>query len=151
MYGHNANQLIMPDEFILPFGGQLNPDNRCVVMASLGPCAEIELDYSRRRGEPDQVKRADPVRLARGSLMIKEKLELSDDETVLAITEKPYLQYFIGLHVFQEKAPFDPSSMTHVRKRFDADFINNLNERIVREQQEAESQNHSKDDPPNHD
>src|SRR5699024_6220108 len=59
--------------------------------------------------------------------------------------------YFIGLHVFQEKAPFDPSSMTHFRKRFDADFINNLNERIVREQQEAESQNHSKDNPPNHD
>src|SRR5699024_11606740 len=74
-----------------------------------------------------------------------EKLGLSDDETVLAITENPYLQYFIGLHVFQEKAPFDPSSMTHFRKRFDADFINNLNERIVREQQEAESQNHSKD------
>src|SRR5699024_10793242 len=92
-----------------------------------------------------------PVRLALGSLMIKEKLGLSDDETVLASTENPYLQYFIGLHVFQEKAPFDPSSMTHFRKRFDADFINNLNERIVRAHQEAEPQNHSKDDPPNHD
>src|SRR5699024_12550609 len=79
----------------------------------------------------NQGKKAYPVRLALGSLMIKEKLGLSDDETVLAITENPYLQYFIGLHVFQEKAPFDPSSMTHFRKRFDADFINNLNERIV--------------------
>lgn len=151
MYGHNANQLIMPDEFFLPFGGQLNPDNRWVVMASLVPWAEIEADYIKRLGDPNQGKKAYPVRLALGSLMIKEKLGLSDDETVLAITENPYLQYFIGLHVFQEKAPFDPSSMTHFRKRFDADFINNLNERIVREQQEAESQNHSKDDPPNHD
>src|SRR5699024_5443413 len=122
MYGHNANQLIMPDEFFLPFGGQLNPDNRWVVMASLVPWAEIEADYIKRLGDPNQGKKAYPVRLALGSLMIKEKLGLSDDETVLAITENPYLQYFIGLHVFQEKAPFDPSSMTHFRKRFDADL-----------------------------
>src|SRR5690625_5814564 len=119
MYGHNANQLIMPDEFFLPFGGQLNPDNRWGVMASRVPWAEIEADYIKRLGDPNQGKKAYPVRLALGSLMIKEKLGLSDDETVLAITENPYLQYFIGLHVFQEKAPFDPSSMTHFRKRLD--------------------------------
>src|SRR5699024_11230755 len=107
-------------------------------------------DITRPR-DPNQGTKASPVRLALGSLMIKAKLGLTDDEPVLAITENPCLQYFIGLHVFQEQAPFDPSSMTHFRKRFDADFINNLNERIVREQQEAESQNHSKDDPPNHD
>jgi len=34
MYEHNANQLIMPDEFFLPFKGTLNPDNRWVVRAS---------------------------------------------------------------------------------------------------------------------
>src|SRR5699024_9336053 len=149
MYGHNANQLIMPDEFFLLFGGQLTPDNRWVDMAYLVPRAESEADYINRLGDPNQGKKAYPVRLAFGSLMIKEKLGLSDDETVLAITENPYLQYFIGLHVIQEKAHFDPSSMTHFRKRFDSDLINIINERIVREQQEAESQNHSKDDPPN--
>src|SRR5699024_7730565 len=97
MYGHNANQLIMPDEFFLPFGGQLNPANRCVVIASLLHWAEIEPDYIKRLGDPYQGKKAYPVRLALGSLLIKEKLVLSDDETVLAITEKPYLQYYIGL------------------------------------------------------
>lgn len=71
--------------------------------------------------------------LALGSLMIKEKLGLSDEETELAITENPYLQYFIGLHSFQEKAPFDASSMTHFRKR----FVNDLNERIVEAQRET--------------
>src|SRR5699024_12474108 len=107
---------------------QLSDDNCWFVMATLIPRTEIESDYIKRLGDPNKGKKAYPVRLAIGSLMIKEKLELSDDETVLAITENPYLQYFIGLHVFQEKAPFDPSSMTHFRKRFDADFINNLNE-----------------------
>src|SRR5699024_4985122 len=147
MYEHNEHQMIMPDEFFLPFGGRLNPDNRWVVMASLIPWAEIEADYIKRLGDPNQGKRAYPVRLALGSLMIKEKLGLSDEETVLAITENPYLQYFIGLHSFQEKAPFDSSSMTHFRKRFDADFINRLNERFVQVQQEEESN----DDPSDHD
>lgn len=146
MYEHNANQLIMPDEFFLPFGGQLNPDNRWVVMASLIPWGEIESDYVQSLGDTNQGSRAYPVRLALGSLIVKEKLGVSDEETVLAITENPYLQYFIGLHSFQEKAPFDASSMTHFRKRFGADFINHLNERIVQNQKESTSSNGSSDD-----
>jgi hypothetical protein len=61
------------------------------------------------------------------------------------------LQYFIGLHEFQEKAPFDSSSMTHFRKRFDADFINDLNERIVKKQLETSSDKRFKNDPPEQD
>lgn len=90
-------------------------------------------------GTLNEGSKAYSVRLALGSLIIKEKLGLSDEETVLAITENPYLQYFIGLHSFQEKAPFNASSMTHFRKRFDADFINEINEHIVQKQQESES------------
>jgi len=151
MYEHNANQLIMPDEFFLPFGGQLNPDNRWVVMASLIPWAEIEEEYIKRLGDASQGSKAYSVRLALGSLIIKEKMGLSDEETVLSITENPYLQYFIGLHAFQEKAPFDSSSMTHFRKRFDADFINELNERIVQKQQKSSFQKSSKNDPSDND
>src|SRR5690625_723619 len=151
MYEHNANQLIMPDEFFLPFGGQLNPDNRWDVMASLIPWAEIEEEYIKRLGDASQGSKAYSVRLALGSLIIKEKMGLSDEETVLSITENPYLQYFIGLHAFQEKAPFDSSSMTHFRKRFDADFINELNERIVQKQQQSSFQKSSKNDPSDND
>src|SRR5699024_9793296 len=148
MYTHNTNQLIMPDEFFLPFGGTLNPDNRWVVIASIIPWAEVESEYIKRLGKHNEGKKAYPVRLALGSLIIKEKMGLSDEETVLAITENPYLQYFIGLQEFQQKKPFDASSMTHFRKRFDADFINDMNELIVRKQLEKSS-NNSKNDPPN--
>lgn len=58
----------------------------------------------------------------------------SDAETVEAITENPYLQYFIGPAEFQLEAPFDSSSMTHFRKRFDADYINEINKRIIKSQ-----------------
>lgn len=74
---------------------------------------------------------------------------LSDEETVLAITENPYLQYFIGLHEFQKKPPFDSSTITHFRKRLDAGLINDINELIVQKQQVISADKHSKDDLPN--
>jgi len=77
----------------------------------------------------------------------KNQLIMPDEETVLTITENPYLQYFIGLHEFQETPPFHSSSMTHFRKRFDADFINEINERIVQKQRNDEKD--SKDDDSN--
>ena len=36
------------------------------------------------------------ARVAVASLIIKEKLTLSDEETVEQIRENPYLQYFLG-------------------------------------------------------
>lgn len=148
MYEHNANQLIMPDDFFLPFEGSLNPDNRWVVMASLIPWNELEKEYMKRLGNLHEGSKAYSVRLALGSLIIKEKLGLSDRETVASISENPYLQYFIGLQGFQEKIPFDASSMTHFRKRFDADFIHDINEQIIQKQQEQSSHKKSKNDPP---
>src|SRR5699024_9539433 len=124
-YGHTVHSLIMPAAFLLPLEGRLNPDIRWVVMASIIPWTDVEREYVKRLGDTSQGSRAYPVRLALGSLIIKENMGLSDEETVLAITENPYLQYFIGLHEFHEEAPFDASSMTHFRKRFDATWSTN--------------------------
>lgn len=77
-------------------------------------------------------------------MYIQQRKGLSDRETVEEITENPYLQYFIGLPEFQEKAPFDPSMMTHFRKRLDAHVINQLNEAIVME--ELAEQRHDNND-----
>lgn len=52
MYEHNANQLIMPDEFFLPFGGQLNSNNRWVVIVSSNPLPH--------KGVPYMIKQKDP-------------------------------------------------------------------------------------------
>ena len=131
MYEHNANQMILPHEFFLPFEGHLNPDNRWVRMASVIPWADLEEAYLQSLGDPNQGSKAYTVQLALGSLIIKERLGLSDEETVEAITENPYLQYFIGLAAFQETPPFHASSLTHFRKRFHADLVNQLNESIT--------------------
>lgn len=101
MYEHNANQLVIPDEFFLPFGGQLNSTNRWVVMAGLVPWANAEDEYIKSFGDTTQGSQAFSVRLVLGVLIIKERLSLSDERTVEQITKNPYLQYFIGLSVFQ--------------------------------------------------
>src|SRR5690625_6796070 len=112
----------MPDEFFLPFEGRLNARNRWVVLASKIPWAEIEQSYVKRLGDLRQGERAYPTRLALGSLIIKEKLGLSDEGTVEAITENPYLQYFIGLDAFQIEATFYASSMSIIMMYFDAEM-----------------------------
>jgi len=55
--------------------------------------------------------------MALGSLIIKEKLGLSDIETVEQIKENPYLQFFISLETYQHAALFDASMLTHFHKR----------------------------------
>src|SRR5699024_8513498 len=49
------------------------------------------------------------------------------------------MQYFLGLEAFKDEPPVDDSSMTHFRKRFDAAYINTLNERMVQMQRESSS------------
>ena len=70
------------------------------------PWGDIEKYYNRdldeSRGAP-----AKSSRIALGALIIKEKLGLSDRETVDQILENPYLQYFIGFNEYQEEPPFD--------------------------------------------
>ncbi|NET24206.1 MAG: hypothetical protein F6K01_01595 [Okeania sp. SIO1I7] len=59
-----------PDNFQLPFNGQLSPDNRWIIMVSLIPWSEFEAEYainfSEERGAP-----ALPFKIALGALIIK--------------------------------------------------------------------------------
>ena len=60
------------------------------------------------------------------TLIIQVKLSLTDEETVETIAGNPYMQYFIGLERHEQKAPFDSSMMTHFRKRFNAQYIKDI-------------------------
>ncbi|GKV68542.1 hypothetical protein NCCP2716_10400 [Sporosarcina sp. NCCP-2716] len=78
MYEHNSNQMILPHEFFLPFGGHLNPDNHWVRMASIIPWADLENAYLESLGDSNQGSKAYNAQLALGALIIKELLGLSD-------------------------------------------------------------------------
>jgi len=72
-------------------------------MADLIPWQEFEEEYasifSSEMGAP-----AKSFRMALGALIIKEKLGITDRETVEQIKENPYLQYFIGMSSYSNES-----------------------------------------------
>jgi IS5 family transposase len=133
MYKYTEQQMILPHEFFLPFGGKLNPKNQWCQLAAMIPWAEIEIKYARNFKNLTAGQVALSVRKALGTIIIQNRKGLSDQETVDEIVENPYLQYFIGLNFFIEKPPFDASLMVHFRKRLGKDIINEVNEMIAKE------------------
>jgi hypothetical protein len=91
---------------------------------------ELETEYaeqfSQGMGAP-----AKPFRMALGALIIKERLGTSDEETVEQIRENPYLQYFLGLSEYSDRAPFEASMLVHFRKRLSLEIVQRINERVV--------------------
>lgn len=146
MYKRTENQLILPDDFFLPFGGKLNKNNRWVKLASLIPWWRVEDKYAKSFKKTQKGQKAVSVRVALGALIIKERLGTSDRETVQQIAENPYLQYFLGFPEFKEDHPFDPSLLTYFRKRLGPEIINEVNEWIVLEEQDQKDSNDSDDD-----
>jgi hypothetical protein len=130
MYKKIENLPTPIEKFKLPFEGQLAEDNRWVIMANLIPWSEFEDEYAKQftmeMGAP-----AKSFRIAIGSLIIKERLGLSDRETVEQIRENPYLQYFIGLNSYSNKAPFEASMLVHFRQRIDIELVNRMNRSMV--------------------
>jgi len=116
MYRKGTKPAIAPKEFKFSEKLKLSTKNRWVIMAELMPWEEFEEEYAQNfpseTGAP-----AKSFRIALGSLIIKEKLGLTDRETVEQIRENPYLQYFIGLKEYQEEVELDASSLVNFRKR----------------------------------
>ena len=114
----------------------MSADNRWVKMAELIPWDEFEAEYAENfpteMGAP-----AKSFRMALGALIIKEKLGISDRETVEQIRENPYLQYFVGQSIYSNELPFDPSLLVHFRQRISANLINKVNERLVEKMRET--------------
>jgi transposase, IS5 family len=138
MYRKEESTPIPAESFDLPFEGKLSSDNRWVMMADLIPWKELESEYSlffsKEMGAP-----AKSFRMALGALIIKEKLGISDRETIEQIKENPYLQCFIGMSSYINEAPFDASMLVHFRERISADLVNRVNQETVKRMLETTS------------
>ena len=122
--------------------GQLDKNNRWVKLANEIPWGKIEELYAKKfvnNGFP-----AKNVRIALGSLIIKQTLNCSDVETVNQVKENPYLQYFIGLKEYTSKAPFGASTLVDYRKRFSEDnILATINDMVIDDEEKGN------DDKPN--
>ena len=120
-----------PLDFELANGCKLSADKRWVKMTQLIPWSEFEAEYTENfptsLGAP-----AKSFRMALGALIIKEKLGISDRETVEQIRENPYLQYFIGQSTYSKELPFNPSVLVYSRQQISLNLIEKVNERMVK-------------------
>ena len=135
MYRKSNQPELTPENFEMPFSGKLSSDNRWVIMAELIPWAEFESEYAEKFSEKMGAP-AKPFRMALGALIIKEKLGISDRETIEQIRENPYLQYFIGMSNYSNEAPFEASMMVYFRERIKMDFVKKINQKMVKDFQE---------------
>ncbi len=148
MYRKRYSKQLSFVDFHLPFGGKLRSDNRWVILADMIPWELAESFYAEqfsnknRRGAPPK-----SARVALGALIIKERLGVSDEETVEHIRENPYMQYFLGFSEFREEPPFDPSMYVHFRKRFSLEQLNQINEAIVKAEQTKATTQSTPDQP----
>lgn len=136
MYKQSRGQLSLSD-FNMPVGVTLNPENRWVLKASLVPWDQIEELYA-AQFPSGTGNVAAPCRLALGALLIQSERQISDVEVAHQIAEAPALQFFCGLAGYEEKLPFDPSSMTHFRKRFTPELLGKINEMIIQSGEDDE-------------
>lgn len=130
MIRYSSSKQLTLDGFSLPFGGKLNPENRWVRWSEIIPWDDLAIGYyktmSDQRGRPGK-----DARMVIGALIIKHKLTLSDEETVMQIQENPYLQYFIGLSSYKDEPPFAPSLFVDIRKRMGQEVFTSFEQVIL--------------------
>ena len=117
-------------DFILPFGGHLNKNNRWVKLRGMINWKMIDEEYSKNFRNKDGGNEAYPAEVAFGSLYIQRRLGFTDRELVEQIAENPYMQYFIGYKEYSSDPPFDPSVLTTFRKRLPEAVMSRIIEKM---------------------
>lgn len=125
-------------DFILPFGGHLDENNRWVILRRSIDWKVIHEVYEKNFDNKATGNVALSAEIAFGSLYIQRKLSLTDRELVDQISENPYMQYFIGLKEFSTEKPFDPSLLVTFRKRLTAEMIEEISETMFLVDEEEE-------------
>jgi len=95
---------------------ELDPGNRWIQLGALLPWDRMVETYVKRFSLNMGAVAVNP-RWVIGAFIIKHKLRLSDEETLLSISENPYMQFFLGLETYQPKQLFSPTLFVELRKK----------------------------------
>ena len=99
------------------FSQKLPANNRWVQLAEKIPWDDIVEVYNRQfHNTPTGISHINP-RVVIGALMVKHLLKLTDRDTIFAVQENLYIQYFLGFDNIMFVAPFDPSLLVEIEKR----------------------------------
>jgi IS5 family transposase len=130
MHQRCNNDYVSLEEFYLPFGGTLDPENRWLQLEELMPQDEPEethsLQFSITMGAP-----ATPARVAFCAICFKQKPGLNDAENVHQTRDHAYMQHFPRFAGHAAKAPFDSSMMVLLRNSFSGGDRRCINELVA--------------------
>ena len=119
------------EEFQTPVEFKLTPENRWVKLAALIPWDTLVSIYHNKLDRTIGRKSVD-ARVVIGTLIIKHKLNFTDEETLQIISENPYMQFFLGLDVFHPDSLFSPSLFVEIRKRLGEESFDEFNKAVIR-------------------
>jgi len=108
---------------------KLNPTNRWVELAHHFPWDQCVKIFSKHF--PALGRTAINPRIVIGSLIIKHKLNLSDEQTICIIEENPYMQYFLGLDEFAPLPLFSPTLFVEWRNKLGNDTFNEFSDVLL--------------------
>lgn len=130
MIRYTSQKQLRIEEFSTPFEQNISSDNRWVKLSKLIPWDNLAGIYFKalvsKYGRPS----IDARRII-GSIIIKHKLNLSDEETVMQIQENPYLQYFCGYTTYEIKPIFSPTLFVEIRKRLGQERFTEMQDEII--------------------
>ena len=126
MVHYTSQYQLKIEEFGNLYQMKLDPNNRWIQLAYHFPWDDCIRIYTKQFSEMGR-KTINP-RIVIGSIIIKHKLNLSDEETLLLIRENPYMQYFLGLDEFYPNSLFTPSLFTEWRKKLGNETFNEFSD-----------------------
>ena len=94
MVNYASQYLLKFDQFSSLYQLKLDPDNRWIQLASILPWDKI-VDLWIKHYSTSLGAAGISPRIFIGSMIIKHKLNLTDEDTMLLIRENPYMQFFL--------------------------------------------------------
>ncbi|MFC2086614.1 IS5 family transposase [Bacteroidota bacterium] len=137
MYEYTSINQVKIEEFKTDFEVALDPKNRWIQLSSITPWDDLIREYIKSLNPKYGTPGLNP-RVAVGSLIVKHKLNLSDEETIRTIQENMFIQYFLGLDKYHPKPLFHPSVFVDLRKRMGVDNYDRVTQKIIQSARDQE-------------
>jgi len=130
MIRYRSEKQLSIEEFQTPFQMNLKSSNRWVKLSQKIPWDDLAMIYYKVMSADQGAPSIDARRII-GAIIIKHKLKLSDEETVMQIQENPYLQYFLGYSVYESEPIFSATLFVEIRKRLGIDKFNEMSSKLI--------------------
>ena len=132
MINYKSEKQLSIFDFKTGFESKLDLNNRWVRLCLLLDWDKLSSIYHKSLSTQMGAKGINS-RVIIGALIIK-YLERKDDRgPIEAISENPYMQYFLGFDYFDSKPIFDPSLFVSIRKRLGNESFDEMNQIIIKQ------------------